>query len=302
MPRRAYHALLRRRAFLVGRSLLCCSCARRAAQPRRAARPGSSRSSSTLDAALLRRDRSGLRRTPEPRARAIVAASADARAAQRSCSRIVPTVPDASTAGATDVVAERHRRRRSRDRSSARARAAMPGVTAVYPSVTYRALARPRPGADRRADGLGCRRSRPPGQGMKIGIIDDGVDQTHPYFDPAGFTYAARASRRADKRYTTPKVIVARAFAPRAPDLEVRAAAVRPAELRARDARRRHRRRRPRHVEAPGEGAASCPGVAPKAYIGNYKVLSVPTRVRPERQLARDRRRDRGGRRRTGWT
>ena len=27
------------------------------------------------------------------------------------------------------------------------------------------------------------------GQGLKIGIIDDGVDQTHPYFDPTGFSY-----------------------------------------------------------------------------------------------------------------
>ena len=27
------------------------------------------------------------------------------------------------------------------------------------------------------------------GNGMKIGIIDDGVDATHPFFNPAGFTY-----------------------------------------------------------------------------------------------------------------
>ena len=26
------------------------------------------------------------------------------------------------------------------------------------------------------------------GQGIKIGIIDDGVDQAHPFFSPAGFT------------------------------------------------------------------------------------------------------------------
>ena len=29
------------------------------------------------------------------------------------------------------------------------------------------------------------------GQGIKIGIIDDGVDQTHPFFSPAGFTMPA---------------------------------------------------------------------------------------------------------------
>ena len=31
--------------------------------------------------------------------------------------------------------------------------------------------------------------SRPPGNGMKIGIIDDGVDAAHPYFNPTGFQY-----------------------------------------------------------------------------------------------------------------
>jgi subtilisin family serine protease len=29
------------------------------------------------------------------------------------------------------------------------------------------------------------------GAGIKIGIIDDGVDQTHPYFSPAGYTMPA---------------------------------------------------------------------------------------------------------------
>src|SRR5262249_36099661 len=29
------------------------------------------------------------------------------------------------------------------------------------------------------------------GQGIKIGVIDDGIDQAHPYFKPSGFSYPA---------------------------------------------------------------------------------------------------------------
>ena len=44
-------------------------------------------------------------------------------------------------------------------------------------------------------------------------------------------------------------------------------------------------------------------GIAPRAYLGNYKVLTVPTdELRARRQLARDRRRHRGRGRATAWT
>ena len=65
------------------------------------------------------------------------------------------------------------------------------------------------------------------GAGIKIAIIDDGVDQTHPYFAPAGYTMPA-GFPKGQTAYTTAKVIVARAFAPAGIDVEVRAQAVRP--------------------------------------------------------------------------
>src|SRR5207249_2509510 len=51
------------------------------------------------------------------------------------------------------------------------------------------------------------------GQGVKIGIIDDGIDQTHPFFAAAGFAYPP-GFPKGQTAYTTPKVIVARAFPP----------------------------------------------------------------------------------------
>ena len=51
------------------------------------------------------------------------------------------------------------------------------------------------------------------GAGIKIGIIDDGVDQTHPFFDPTGYTMPA-GFPKGQLAFTTAKVIVARAFPP----------------------------------------------------------------------------------------
>src|SRR5581483_6710053 len=54
------------------------------------------------------------------------------------------------------------------------------------------------------------------GNGMKIGIVDDGVDAAHSYFNPAGLSYPSGFPKgRTD--LTTPKVIVQRAFAPASP-------------------------------------------------------------------------------------
>ncbi len=61
------------------------------------------------------------------------------------------------------------------------------------------------------------------GRGVKVGIIDTGIDATHPFFDPAGFTYPSgfpkcdardSASGTPDTgcKYTSPKVIVAKVF------------------------------------------------------------------------------------------
>ena len=111
------------------------------------------------------------------------------------------------------------------------------------------------------------------GAGMKIAIIDDGVDQTHPYFSPAGYTMPA-GFPKGQTAYTTAKVIVARAFAP--------------AGITWKNARKPFDAVQSGHathvagIAAGNAGTAAAggvkvSGVAPRAYIGNYKALSVPT-------------------------
>jgi subtilisin family serine protease len=114
------------------------------------------------------------------------------------------------------------------------------------------------------------------GQGVKIGIIDDGIDQTHPFFDPSTFTMPA-GFPKGDTAYTTAKVIVARAFPP--PRLDYANAnlpfdpsysdhAIHVAGIAAGNAGT--------SVNLGGQ-TLSLSGVAPRAYIGNYKALTIPT-------------------------
>lgn len=89
------------------------------------------------------------------------------------------------------------------------------GVAHVWPSVTYHTL------LDRTPELISAPQVWGPtlataGQGMKIAIIDDGIDQTHPFFAPTGLSYPA-GFPKGQTAYTTPKVIVARAFAPASP-------------------------------------------------------------------------------------
>ena len=130
-------------------------------------------------------------------------------------------------------------------------------------------------GADELAAATGAR-----GDGIKIGVVDDGVDKTNPFFDPAGFSYPA-GFPKGRPNCTTPKVIVARAFP--APG------AGKPATL--------PLDRRPSfhgtHVAgiAAGDAGTTAPagpdhppstglsGVAPRAWLGNYRVFTVPTPV-----------------------
>jgi hypothetical protein len=108
---------------------------------------------------------------------------------------------------------------------------------------------------------------------MKIGIIDDGVDAAHPFFAPSGFTYPA-GFPKGQTQYATPKVIVQRAFAPPSPawkyantpfDPQNSFHATHVAGIAAGD----------NGVQA--NAATRVSGVAPNAYIGNYKVLTIPT-------------------------
>ena len=151
-------------------------------------------------------------------------------------------------------------------------------VAKVYPSVRFTLLTDRSPeviGADVLHAATGAR-----GDGIKIGVVDDGVDQTNPFFSPAGYTYPT-GFPRGDTSYTTPKVIVARSFpGPGSGN---------PGKLPVDRAASFHGT----HVAgiAAGDEGTNAPagrdhpavsglsGVAPRAYIGNYRVFTVPTPI-----------------------
>src|SRR6266508_2263753 len=145
------------------------------------------------------------------------------------------------------------------------------GVARVYPSVSYHALRSSSPGFIG-APALWGPKLATAGRGIKIGIIDDGVDRTHPYFNPRGYRMP-RGFPKGRRAFTSTKVIVARAFAPRRPIWRY---AHRPFD----PINSQHAT----HVAGIAAGnyrtrarGSRLSGVAPKAYIGNYKVLTIPT-------------------------
>jgi subtilisin family serine protease len=146
-----------------------------------------------------------------------------------------------------------------------------PGVAEVFPSVRYSPTLYSSPGFIG-APALWGPGLTSAGNGIKIGIIDDGVDRTHPFFRTAGYRMPP-GYPKGQRAHTSAKVIVARAFAPAKP-------------------RWRHARRpfdpvfseHATHVagiasgnNGTSTGSRVVSGVAPKAYIGNYKVLTIPT-------------------------
>jgi subtilisin family serine protease len=144
------------------------------------------------------------------------------------------------------------------------------GVTKVYPNVTYHSLRSTTPSFIG-APALWGSKLASAGQSVKIGIIDDGLDRSHPYFKARGYRMP-RGFPKGNKRFTDAKVIVARAFAPRSPKWKY---ARRPFDpLKSEHAT---------HVAGIAAGnyrtralGSRISGVAPKAYIGNYKVLTIP--------------------------
>ena len=184
--------------------------------------------------------------------------------------------------------------------------ARVPGVAQVYPSVRYTALggadsAAPisawpaslvtrlrsladsptreqQPALDRTPEQIGAPTLWGPtlssaGNGIKIGIIDDGLDQSHPFFNPAGFSMPA-GFPKGQAAYTSTKVIVARAFP--APEISY-ANQSKPFDPRFSE--------HATHVAGIAAGdngvvastGARVSGIAPRAYLGNYKALTVPT-------------------------
>ncbi len=153
--------------------------------------------------------------------------------------------------------------------------ARLPGVSAVYPSLRYHAL------LDRSPEQIGAPVLWGPdlenaGDGIKIGIIDDGIDQTHPFFRPDGYSMPS-GYPKGRVRFTTAKVIVARAFPPAGAKWRYAAVPFDPVNS-----------FHGTHVAGIAAGnhgtlAFSGPervelsGVAPRAFLGNYKALTYPT-------------------------
>jgi subtilisin family serine protease len=151
-------------------------------------------------------------------------------------------------------------------------------VTRIYPSSRFALETNRSPhliGADALEASTGAH-----GDGVKIGVVDDGIDQTNAFFAPAGFSYPP-GFPKGDRSYTTPKVIVARVFpGPHAG---------RPGHLPLDRKSSFHGT----HVAgiAAGDAGTSAPagadhpavsglsGVAPRAYLGNYRVFTVPTPI-----------------------
>ena len=157
-------------------------------------------------------------------------------------------------------------------RSQLGALAAIPGVDRVWPNVRYHALRTVGGPEQIGADKLWGPNLATAGNGMKIGIIDDGLQATHPYFNPAGYAYPP-GFPKGQTQYTTPKVIVQRTFAPASPSY---ANANLPF-----DPKQSFHATHVAGIAAGNHntnaGGTTISGVAPNAYLGNYKALTIPT-------------------------
>ena len=120
------------------------------------------------------------------------------------------------------------------------------------------------------------------GAEIKVAIFDSGIDQTHPAFNDAGYTAPAGFPKCTDGHpedcaYTNKKVIVARSYVRQSAKADGKnAASSRPDDF------------SPRDRDGHGSGVASVvagnvntgavtfSGVAPKAFLGSYKIYGSP--------------------------
>jgi subtilisin family serine protease len=146
----------------------------------------------------------------------------------------------------------------------------------VWPSYTYHLSLNRSPaiiGADVFHQATGAN-----GEGVKIGVVDDGIDNTNPFLSGAGFT-PPPGFPLGQTSFTNGKIIVARAF----PGPGSGAGGKLPLD--------RKVSFHGTHVSgiAAGDANTCAPvgndhpptcgltGIAPKAYLGNYRVFNVPT-------------------------
>lgn len=88
----------------------------------------------------------------------------------------------------------------------------LPGVKAVYEEMTFKpALYASLPAIQAQALWTELGGMSRAGQGIKIAIIDSGIDINHPMFAGTGFSYPP-GFPKGDTRYTNPKVIAARVY------------------------------------------------------------------------------------------
>jgi subtilisin family serine protease len=154
----------------------------------------------------------------------------------------------------------------------------LPFVTRVFPSVRYTLATNESPalvGAPALAAATGAR-----GDGTKIAIVDDGVDKGNRFFRPSAYRFPA-GFPKGKRKWTSRKVIVARVFpgpgsgrGGRLPvDRRVSYHGTHVAGIAAGNAGTAA----PRGIDHPAVKGLS--GVAPRAYLGNYRVFTVPTPI-----------------------
>jgi len=151
----------------------------------------------------------------------------------------------------------------------------LPFVNKVYPSLTYTLNTNESPSIIQ-ADAL-HRRTGALGDGVKIAVVDTGIDQTNPFLSANGMSYPA-GFPKGGKKWTTPKVIVVRTFPGPGSGHNGRIGG---------DPDFPHGT----HVSgiAAGRAGTDAPpssahpqvndlsGVAPNAWLGEYRVFTVPT-------------------------
>src|SRR5205823_4990618 len=149
-------------------------------------------------------------------------------------------------------------------------------VTKIYPSLQYRLTLNGSPGLIGATSFWASTGAR--GEGIKIGVVDDGVDQTHAFLAPTGMSYPP-GFPKGSRRWTTQKVIVARAFPGPGSGKRGRLPLDRQASFHG------------THVAgiAAGRAGTSSPGgpdhpptaglsgIAPNAWLGNYRVFNIPS-------------------------
>jgi subtilisin family serine protease len=154
-------------------------------------------------------------------------------------------------------------------RAQATRLARLPGVREVYEPASYGAQLDHTP-QQIGAAALWGQSLATAGQGTRIGIIDTGVDPSHPFFDPAGYAMPP-GFPKGQSALTSAKVIVARAFPPPGATSSAARAAFDPDQS-----------SHGTHVagiaagnpQTRASGGRVVSGVAPRAYIGNYKALT----------------------------